>query len=105
MSACVRAWRPVLDEGARAHPEAWPSPGTVNINSEVYFEASALLKVEKNINFPSASSEQAAAPIRPPKSLLFYLLCRRRRLKPLRATPRMAKTPSPDGATSPILFT
>jgi hypothetical protein len=58
----IQMWRPVVDEGAGAHIDPWPNPGTVHSNLDAYFKVSALLEGEQKLILPSADSEQAVTP-------------------------------------------
>jgi hypothetical protein len=50
--------RPVVDEGAGAHIDPWPDPGSIHPDLDVYFEMSALLEGEQKHILPSLDSEQ-----------------------------------------------
>jgi hypothetical protein len=58
----IQMRRPVVDEGAGAHIDPWPDPGTVHSNLDAYFKVSALLEGEQKLILPSADSEQAVTP-------------------------------------------
>jgi hypothetical protein len=58
----IQTRRPVVDEGADAHIDPWPDPGTVHSNLDAYFKVSALLEGEQKLILPSADSEQAVTP-------------------------------------------
>jgi hypothetical protein len=60
--ALVRMYQERRPVSAGAHIDPWPDPGTIHIDPDVYFEASALLEGEQKIILPSADSEQAVAP-------------------------------------------
>ncbi len=60
-----RVQRPVLDEGGGTYIDPWPDPGTIHTDSDIYFEASALLEGERKFILPSADSEQAVTPQNP----------------------------------------
>ena len=67
---CVhQAWRPVPNEGARTHPDLWPSPDIVIVNPDTCIRSASLLKGEQNIFSPCAGSEQYASPCTPQISL------------------------------------
>jgi hypothetical protein len=76
---------------------AWPSPGTVNIHSDVYFEVSALIEGRKYINLPSATLRAASRqstfppPVPPPPDTVTPCMQRptlqRRRLRTTRQIP------------------
>jgi hypothetical protein len=57
-----RVQRPVLDEGSGTYIDPWPDPGTIHTDSDIYFEALALLEGEQEFILPSADSEQAVTP-------------------------------------------
>ena len=57
-----RVQRPVFDEGGGTYIDPWPDPGTIHTDSDIYFEASALLEGEQNFILPSADSQQAVTP-------------------------------------------
>ena len=61
-----QARMPVLDEGARVHPDPWPSADIVTVNPNTYFGSATQLEGEQNIFSPCAGSELHAAHL-PPK--------------------------------------
>ena len=60
--------RPILDEGARVHPDPWPSLGVVTINLDVCSWSASQLEGEQNIHIPCVGSELHAAPSAPQTS-------------------------------------
>ena len=74
--------RPVLNKGAHASPELWPSLGIIITKSDTCTRASVLLKGEQNYVLLFEGSEQYAAPCTPqisPMSVAILLT-----LKPLK---------------------
>jgi len=66
--AHVRAhqvWRPVLDNGARMHPDPWPNLGVVIIDPDIYFGSASQLQGGQNIHVPCVGRKLHATPSAP----------------------------------------
>src|SRR5258708_1588760 len=63
-----QARMPVLDKGARVHPDPRPSADIVTVNPNTYFGSATQLEGEQNIFLPCAGSELHAAPSAPQTS-------------------------------------
>jgi len=59
------AWRPVLDKGARMHPDPWPNLGAIIIDPDTCIGSALQLEGEQNFHIPCVGSKLHAAPSAP----------------------------------------